>query len=216
MNINLKFENVTWSKKIGAIFIAIGTALVIGICAIVIAVLFKHYDSQMNNAKEQAHLVSINVCEEIENITDSLEFISDLLTDESMASHITPSQVTTLLNELMSKDEKLFGAFVMLDKSEYAFTDLTDSMDFVDSDKEADEALELLEDNNELETEETKEVVSEEGTILDGVNKLVYKTNGSTYETNLDRLNTLEYKKSYIKVMLTKMPQMMKPQKTAN
>ena len=215
MNINLKFENVVWQKKIGYVFLLIGLCLVIGISAIVISVLFKHYDNQLVNAKDQANLVSISVEEEIENITDSLLFISNLISDEDMRSKMSSSQVTNLLNELISKDEKIFGAFVMLDKTEYEeINEITDEIDFVSSDKEADEALEMLEENETIKDEDDeRDFIVKEGNIQEGVNKFIYKSNGSTFETNLDRLKTLDYKKSYMKVMLTKTPQMTKPLK---
>lgn len=214
MNINLKFENVTWQKKIGYVAIAIALCIFIGITIIVISVLTNHYNKQVFKAREEAELVSENIASEVGNVTDSLEYISNLISDEEMKSHISSSQVTSLLNQLISKDEKVFGAFVMLDKSEFNSIEKETkeiSKEFT-SDKEADEALDILENNEDIEHEEVKEVVVPRDSIVDGVNKFVYKANGSTFETNLDRLNTLEYKKSYMKVMLTKKPQMMSPQ----
>ncbi|MCQ2748975.1 MAG: hypothetical protein MJ246_03010 [Clostridia bacterium] len=229
MNFNFNFENIQFDKKAKPITIGIIAVLVI-VFSIISIGLFNNYQADdIEDSKQKAELVSMNVSKDLEETVKSISYLSELISSNNLKAKITSDEVTTLLNSLISSDEKIFAAFVLLDKSEYEDLEdlnITNVKELAyekeeipeDDEDESDEAEdEDLDDEEDLEDEEHEEDEEEEEpseikpSVVNGLNKLIFRSGEGTSETTLDRINNLDYKKNYLKVLLSKEPQTMLP-----
>lgn len=187
MNFNFKFENVTVEKKLGAFIFAILLCIIFVSIAVTIYAFKLAEDKNLYDTQTKAELFAATLSEEMKETVSAVKFISTLATEEDLKNVVTPEKITILLNKVIDSDNKISGAFIMLDNKE------------------------VISDDSE-EMQEEQNIVKE--TFVNTTNKLVYKIGDVRYEATLDRLNNLEYKKNYMKVLTTKAPQMMLPYET--
>ena len=178
MNFNFKFENVTVEKKLGAFIFAILLCIIFVSIAVTIYAFKLAEDKNLYDTQTKAELFAATLSEEMKETVSAVKFISTLATEEDLKNVVTPEKITILLNKVIDSDNKISGAFIMLDNKE------------------------VISDDSE-EMQEEQNIVKE--TFVNTTNKLVYKIGDVRYEATLDRLNNLEYKTTEYKKVFGKL-----------